>query len=288
MNIIQEEIFQTNKIKICHHGTDGFGHQLEGMLRLISLSLNDKAEYIYDLKKNFVFQHSNFDESKLNLYLLKSLDILKELDVLSINSRQNTPSKEYKIIYNEYRTFEQIMQNDDNYSNNVYCYDGVGCGATLPSNFEYIEELKKSLPKLRIAFVLENPFLPEPTYKKTHNNIVCHIRLGDAVGTRILDNDAIFNYIKKIQEETTNNITIHSDGNIDFLKSYNTTIYDRNTDVLQILSDFINADTLIINYSALSMTAHLLADDNQCVFCPNVAGPTFFKRILGKCKKISQ
>ena len=39
------------KLKICHHGEDGFGHQLEGMLRLISLSLNNKAEYMYDFKK---------------------------------------------------------------------------------------------------------------------------------------------------------------------------------------------------------------------------------------------
>ena len=39
-------------IKICQHSTDGFGHQLEGIIRLISLSLNNRnIEYVYNLKK---------------------------------------------------------------------------------------------------------------------------------------------------------------------------------------------------------------------------------------------
>ena len=41
-----------------------------------------------------------------------------------------------------------------------------------------------------------------------------------------------------------------------------------------------------MNYSSLSIAAHLLADDTQEVYCPKVAGPTFFDRILPKCKKI--
>ena len=269
------------KIKICQYGDDGFGHQLEGMLRLISLSLNNKAEFVFDFRKSFVFEHSNFDINKLNSYLLKAFDIL------SNNSQKNIINKEYNVIYNETRSFKEIIKND-NYSENIYCYDGVGSGGGLPSNFEEIEDLKKSLSKLRKAFVLENHFLPEPTYKKIDINVVCHIRLGDAVGTRILDNDSMFEYIKKLQKIDKNHITIHSDGNIDFLKTDNTTLCDIKTDVLQVLSDFIHADILIINYSGLSISAHLLANDNQIVICPNVAGSTFFRRILDKCKKISQ
>jgi hypothetical protein len=71
------------------------------------------------------------------------------------------------------------------------------------------------------------------------------------------------------------------------LKSDNTVLFDRTTDVLQVLSDFIHADILVMNYSALSIAAHLLAHENQSVFCPNVAGPTFCHRIMKKCKKIS-
>jgi len=64
-------------IKICHHSTDGFGHQLEGIIRLVSLSLNNEnIDYVYNFKKNFSFEHSNFNLTQLNLYLLKALEIL--------------------------------------------------------------------------------------------------------------------------------------------------------------------------------------------------------------------
>ena len=269
------------KIKICQHGTDGFGHQLEGMLRLISLSLNGKADYIYDLKKQFTFQHFNFDINLLNSYLLKALEILS-------GNAIKTLTHEHNVIYNEQRTFEEIIKNDNNNLNNVYCYDGVGSGAGLPSNFESMGDMQKSLPILRNAFVLENHFLLPPTYANNgHKNVVCHIRLGDAVGTRVLDNNAIFDFIRKMQNDSGNCITIHSDGDVDCLKSDNTTLCDKHTDVLQILSDFINADVLVMNYSGLSISAHLLADYKQKVFCPNVAGPTFFSRILSKCEKVS-
>jgi len=333
-----------DKIKICQHGSDGFGHQLEGMLRLISLSLSNRAEYVYDLratknhstegadsnihrcKQKFVFAHSNHDTDILNQYLLKALDILTDISKKksvtqsipknhneckstnnqgirsipnsswSMTDKEMNPSTEgadstlqrFKIIYNETKTFEQIIVTYDDYTNTIYNYDGVGCGRFLPPNFEDMEDVRKNLPTLRKAFVSKNPFLPKPSYDTKYNNTVCHIRLGDAVGTRILDNDAIFNFIQKLQTETqnNNNIIIHSDGDVSFLKYDNTTIYDKNTDVLQILSDFINADILIMNYSSLSIAAHILAQDSQIVFCPNVGGPTFFKRILGKCKKI--
>jgi hypothetical protein len=267
------------KVKICHHGTDGFGHQLEGILRLVSISLNNKAEYIYNFKKEFVFEHTNFDKNKLNLYLLNALDTLS-------NCKKLATINLHYVNYNEKRSFEDIIKND-NYSNTLYCYDGVGNGQYLPSNFENIHDLTKSLPKLRDAFVLKNTFLPKPTYDNSRINVVCHIRLGDAIGTRILDNDNIVRFIKQYQLDVRNHVTIHSNGNVDFLKSDNTTIYDKNTDVLQVLSDFIYADILVINYSSLSIAAHLLAHDSQEVFCPSIAGPTFYKRILGKCKQIN-
>lgn len=274
------------KLKICQHGSDGFGHQLEGMLRIISLSLNDKAEYVYDFKNRYTFEHSNFNIDLLNYYLLNALQTLSQdpsQKLVTISIEEKT----YKVFLGENRTFENIIAHDADYSNHIYCYDGVGCGRFLPSNFEHIDEVKKSLPQLRNAFVLNNPFLPKPSYDRTKTNIVCHIRLGDAVGTRHLDTDALFAFIKKKQFDKNNRIIIHSDGNIDSLKSDNTILFDRTTDVLQVLSDFIYADVLIMNYSALSIAAHLLAHENQTVFCPNVAGPTFCHRILKKCIKIS-
>ena len=89
--------------------------------------------------------------------------------------------------------------------------------------------------------------------------------------------------------DSTHNIIIHTNGEISdsFLSKDYIKIYDKNTDVLQILSDFIHADILIMNYSALSIVGHLLANDEQEVYCPRFAGPTFCKRILPKCKIIT-
>jgi ethanolamine utilization protein EutA (predicted chaperonin) len=99
-------------------------------------------------------------------------------------------------------------------------------------------------------------------------------------------NPSIFEFIK--QFDSNYNIIVHTNGDISSNEfSKNITIYDKNTNVLQILSDFIHADILIINYSSLSIAAHLLAEDTQEVYCPQVAGPTFFQRILPKCKKIN-
>jgi len=111
--------------------------------------------------------------------------------------------------------------------------------------------------------------------------------MGDAIGTRILDNGRLADVVRFYQIFTNVRITIHSDGDVECLRtsdfSGNTVIMSPETDVLQILSDFIYADTLIINYSSLSIAAHLLAKESQTVICPNMAGITFFDRILDKC-----
>jgi hypothetical protein len=54
------------------------------------------------------------------------------------------------------------------------------------------------------------------------------------------------------------------------------------------LSDFVEADILIISYSSLSIVSHLLADKRQHVICPENAGPTFKYRILDKCVCVSK
>lgn len=277
------ESIQNKKLKICQYGTDGFGHQLEGLLRVLSICLNNKAEFMYNFRKSFTFEHTNFDTNKLNEYLLRALQNLS-------NKNKSTPednnlNESYKIIYNEQRGIEDILNNDNEYEKTIYCYDGVGCGRKLPPNFEPNYEIIKSLPILRNAFI-ENNILPAPTYDNKKYNIVCHIRQGDAVGTRILDNDNLYRIINFFQKDINNRIIIHSDGYIGHLASDNTILHNKDTDVLQILSDFIHADILVINYSGLSIAAHLLAKEEQIVIVPNVAGPTFYHRILSKCIRI--
>jgi hypothetical protein len=62
-----------DKVKIYQGGYDGFGHQFEGTLRLLSLSINKKAQYVYDYNKEFSFDHNPRDSDILMNYILEGL-----------------------------------------------------------------------------------------------------------------------------------------------------------------------------------------------------------------------
>jgi hypothetical protein len=274
--------YVSKKVKICQYGTDGFGHQLEGILRLLSLSINNKAEYYHNYDKTYIFEHSNFEINTLKQYLTEAINI-----ILKEEQKEETT---LNLILREQRTFDEILKNDENVENTIYYYDGVcsNIPGKLPPNFEANTEIEKSLPKLREAFVEKNKYLPEKSYDNTFINVCCHIRLGDAVGQRILDNENLFKVIKEFQKYNKYRIIIHTDGDVNNLQCDNTTIYDSKTDVLQVLSDFIYADILIMNFSSLSIVAHLLGDNKQNVICPTNAGPTFKHRCLNKCITVDE
>jgi len=267
-----------SKVKICQYGTDGFGHQLEGMLRLLSLSINGKANYQYNYKRKYQFEHSNFDIEKLISYISCGLTYFS-------NEQEPEQEQSLNICYNEQRNFSEIINTDLDYENNIYFYDGVSCNISekLPPNFESITEIEKSLPQLREAFVIKNKYLPKPSYDNDFINVCCHIRLGDAIGQRILDNEKIYEVIKYFQKKSKYRVIIHTDGDVSHLKCNNTIIYDSKIDVLQVLSDFIYADILIINYSSLSIAAHLLGNKEQKVICPTNTGDSFKYRVMKKC-----
>jgi hypothetical protein len=272
---------ENQKVKIYQGGYDGFGHQFEGTLRLLSLSINKKAQYVYDYKKNFSFDHKPPDSDILINYILEGLSYLRSIDT---NYQPLSTEQSYNIIKNEDRPFNEILKRDPTYKNTIYLYDGVGSGQFLPSNFELIHDFKNSIPILRDAFGIKNKILPSPSYNKEYINVCCHIRLGDAVGTRQLDTDNLYNVIRYFQKQPDKyRVIIHSDESNLNIKSKNTIIYDKSMQVINVLSDFINSDILIINYSGLSIAAHFLGDPLQSVICPDKAGVTFKNRILEKC-----
>jgi len=271
------------KLKIYQGGYDGFGHQFEGTLRLLSLAINKKAIYFYDYKKTFRFEHNPRDSDILINYISEGLKYLKKVDT-SYRSLST-----YRISNGDNRSFEYILARDVNYANTIYLYDGVGSGQCLPPNFEHIDEMGKSLPLLRCAFVTHNSFLPPPTYDNKYLNVCCHIRLGDAVGSRQLDTENIFNVIRHFQKQNKKyRVIIHSDEDVSYLQFDNTIIYNKSTDVINVFSDFIHADIFVMNYSSISIAAHLLGDPKQVVICPDKAGVTFKQRIFGKCITCSE
>ena len=56
--------------------------------------------------------------------------------------------------------------------NTIYCYDGISANIPnkLAPNFEVNNEIEKSLPKLREAFVEKNIYLPEKSYDKLEDS----------------------------------------------------------------------------------------------------------------------
>jgi hypothetical protein len=266
-------------IKIIQLGSDGFGHQLEGTLRLLSVSINKKANYQLNYDKNYSFEHTNFNISILKNYFSDALQNLSRDTNWSEDQSRNYTLKCVNQPWG--KPFDEILKNDLNYNDYIYAYDGLDFG---PPNFEKIElvaDLEKSLPILRNAFVLKNTILPKATFDDKRINVCFHIRMGDAVGTRILENDKLINIVDYFQKNEKYRVTIHTDGDINNFKKDNAIIWGKETDVLQVLSDFIYADILVINYSSLSISAHFLADTNQLVICPKNADVQ--DRVLKKC-----
>lgn len=274
------------KTKICHSGKGSFGNQLEGMLRLLSHSLNNKAEYQTNYKKIFNFDdNNNFDKKQLQEYFLTSLNVLSKNN----NNHKENNFEYFKELYGDNRSYNSINNDDNNNTEceqNIYLYDGICFGGSLPPNFENSDEIIHSLPKLKSAFVLKNHILPKPSYDNTKINICCHIRLTDAIGRKISDNENLCDVVKYFQKDNnTNRVIIYSNDNIEHLKSENTILCNPNLDILQTLSDFIHADILVTNYSSLSISAHLLAKETQKVIYPNKASILFHSRLLNKCIK---
>ena len=191
----------------------------------------------------------------------------------------------YNTILNEQRPFDKIFKTDKNIKNTIYYYDGVYSkhANSLPSNFESNNDLEKSLPKIRDAFVKKKIYLPQKSYDNELINVCCHIKLNDSVKQYVLDINNLINCITQFQKNNKYRVIIHADIDISHLECENTIIYDSNTHVLQALSDFIHADILIITDSSLSIAAHLLADNTQNVICPTQIRPVMKYRLLPKC-----
>ena len=107
----------THRIKIMQYGEDGFGHQLEGTLRLISLDLNKHAEYQYDMLRSYTYEHDNSNAELLKQYMSHALSIL------SGKPMQEKPTTQYHLIHSELRDFNEIKMTDIYYSKSVYLYD---------------------------------------------------------------------------------------------------------------------------------------------------------------------
>ena len=234
-------------------GSDGLGHQLHGLFTC--LVLHGVRNYYFDsysyLNNDFKFEHLNHDESvQAKQYLIEcNMQFIKEYNLSPINYENYIFSHE----------IWKIPKNSENH--NLYGLDNVFFFDKIPElNEEEKKNIYKNIDVMKKFFI--NKHLPQNKLKE--NNIVIHIRLGDAMTTgRGCDistyNQKLLNLIDIFNIKYPNyNYYIHTDGEIDFIEKkmknlkINYNIYNKNTKILDVLSDLINSKILVCGISSLS------------------------------------
>ena len=249
-----------SKINIIQHGMDGVGHQLHGLFSC--LILHNIRNYYFDgyafIKKRFYFQHL----SKVEMDVSKRYMI----DIV-INFIKKYKIKEKK--YNKYIHSHEVYQIPKNTDENIlYGLDNAYYFDRLDLNEEENEIHNKNIDIVRELFKSKN--LPE--CRLNEKNIVIHIRKGDALITG--RGESLMTYEKQIIKllevffKKYNDYTyyIHSDGNIDNIieilklseKKY--FFYDKRSEIMNLISDFINAKIFVSSNSGLSKVCSFIGN----------------------------
>lgn len=265
------------KIHIIQNGSDGFGHQMHGLISC--LALHGVNNYYFDgqyfINKKFSFDHIDKNNSKDVIdYIKTSVQLFIEINGQGIRKYNN-------IIHSH-----EIYNIPDNYDiNTLYSVDNAYYFNRIPINKNEKMLHINNIEKYKHCFVNEK--LPKNRLDK--NNIVIHFRLGDAMVGRF---DSINNYNKLLLELL--NILIlkyenykyylHTDGNINFFtkhldkKNIDYKLFKTSENVLNVLSDFINAQIFICSNSSLSQMSTFLGNhelliipDDTNVSMPNNA-----------------
>ena len=247
---------------IIQHGVDGFGHQLHGLFSTLILHNIKNYNFRGDLfiNKHFHFAHVSKQEGlELQNYMMESINYF---------IKDNTIN--YEIINNHIHSHE-IYKIPDNYDiNTLYSIDNA-------YYFEKIDlsEEEKIIHNNNInnfkKYFIENKFLPKNRLEK--NNIVIHIRMGDALhdGRRneLLDfNKKVIKLLDKLVIDFPNySIYIHSNGNPEFIdkNKYKFIFYSESTPLMQVFSDLIHAKIFVCGSSALSKISTFLGNHEKII-----------------------
>lgn len=248
-------------INIIQHGIDGFGHQLHGIFT--TLVIHGIRNYNFDanifINKQFMFQHIYGEEAEqMKQYLIECIRLFKE-DNKIIDMRYNNHIHAHEI-YN-------IPSNAS--SSTIYSLDNIFFFNKLNFNEDDQKQHKYNIIKYKNYFI--NSLLPPS--RLDNNNIVIHIRMGDAVPTG--RGDSIFKLNKQVVKlmeifaikYPMHIIYIHTDDNIDFLynKGFNFIHYNKTTKLINVLSDMIHANILVCGNSSLSKVASFLGNKETII-----------------------
>ena len=266
------------KVNIIQHGVDGLGHQLHGILSC--LALHNIKNYYFDgnifINKHFSFGHiCGEEEINVKNYVI---EIVKQF----IKSNSQSKKTYYKIIHSHevYNIPEKYEEHIIYSLDNSYYFDRIPI-----TNIEYQEYLI-NIQKIKQFFINEKL----PNNRLFDNNIVIHLRQGDAMTTGrsnvINKNNIKLMKIMPILISEYSNYTfyIHTDGNTDFLinilSKYNIKyiLFQKSENILNVLSDFIYSKIFITSHSSLSTVCTFLGnheliiipDDIKCSVPENI------------------
>lgn len=248
-------------INIIQHGTDGFGHQLHGLVSVMMHHGTDN--YYFDanmfINKPFSFEHG------INNYTAKNF-LITGVKKFMIDNNQT--HKKYKNIVHSHEIYKIPIPHDPE---TLYSLDNA---YYQPYN-DYVKQITKYF-----------------TLPKRHNfkNIVLHVRLGDALmfeGRRqkslkyCEDVEEILS--KVVDDRPEYKIIVHTDSDDFTLKNHECTYYRKDTPILDVLADFINADVFVCGQGALSFVSTLY-DTHELVLVPDDV-----KHLIGKdCIRFSE
>lgn len=247
-------------INIIQHGTDGFGHQLHGLFSC--LILHNIGEYRFSghhfIHKRFSFEHlPPIEQQKCKDYLIEIVKLfIEKYDLKQTKLEKYHHSHEVYLIPKKYNS--AILYGLDN----AYYFNRIG----LTENQNMLH--RDNIQEIKPLFI--NNKLPENRLKEKH--IVIHIRMGDAMKTN--RRNTIINHIKSLMTLLTIFIRkyrgytyyLHTDGNIKFLTTFlekNNVEYvlsEKNTPILNVLSDFIHSKIFICGASSLSKVSSFLGN----------------------------
>jgi len=247
---------------ITQHGTDGFGHQLHGLFTC--LIMHNIENYYFDgvsfIEKQFNFEHVTIVEGT----------ILKEYLVESIKLFIHNYNLSKKVYSANIRSLE-LCNIPANYDINcLYSLDNVFLYERIFANKPDV--LQKITDNI---FHMKNYFINNklPANRLVKNSIVIHVRLGDALAGR---SSTIYPYNRKIcdliklfkTKYPEHHYYIHSDGEpkqiIETIGS-NYTFYNKNSQVLDVLSDLLHASILICGFSSLSLISGYIGNQDLII-----------------------
>jgi hypothetical protein len=252
---------------IIQNGIDGFGHQLEGLWNC--LILHNVHELYFDghsyINKKFQFEH--VDESQtiiLKEYLIK---VVKSF----IHDYNSTQINKFRNIVNAHEVWK-IPSNSS--EDTLYLLDNVFFYKRLFTEKEHIEKINENISHMK-NYVMNESL---PSNRLHENNVVIHVRMGDALYNGRYDsimslNRQLLEIIKILNIQYPGyNYYIHSDGYPEdilneILKNTNCFFFNKETPVMDTLSDFIYSKILICGNSSLSKVCSFFGKKQLILVC---------------------